>query len=138
MAQPTKGGCKCGSVRYECTADPIAVTLCYCRDCQRFAGGACGNFVILPASEVTVTGQTREYSVQAESERTVNRKFCPECGSPLFATTEHLFAIAVASFDDPSAFKPTMAIWTDSAQPWATIPEGIPRFPRNPPLSSGS
>jgi hypothetical protein len=56
----------------------------------------------------------------------------------VFATTPHLLAITVASFDDPSAFMPTMAIWLDSAQPWAVIPADIARFPRNPPLSSGA
>jgi hypothetical protein len=45
---------------------------------------------------------------------------------------------ADASFDDPSPFTPTMAIWLERAQPWAVIPAGIARFPRNPPLSSGS
>ena len=40
----------------------------------------------------------------------------------MFATTPHLLAITVASFDDPSPFTPTMAIWLDSAQPWAVIP----------------
>jgi hypothetical protein len=55
----------------------------------------------------------------------------------MFATTPHLLAITVASFDDPSPFTPTMAIWLDSAQPWAVIPANLARFPRNPPLSSG-
>ena len=138
MALQVQGGCTCGLVRYECSADPIAVTLCYCRDCQRWSGGSCGNYVLMPASAVTVTGHTTGYSVQAESERIVRREYCRECGSPLFATTPHLFAITVASFDDPSPFKPTMAIWLDSAQPWALIPTDIARFPRNPPLSSGA
>ena len=33
MALQVEGGCRCRLVRYECVADPIAVTLCYCRDC---------------------------------------------------------------------------------------------------------
>jgi hypothetical protein len=138
MAPQVQGGCQCGLVRYECGADPIAVTMCYCRDCQRWSGGPCGNYVIMPASVVTVRGQTKGYSVRAESERIVRREFCGECGSPLFATTPHLLAITVASFDDPSPLKPTMAIWLDSAPPWALIPTNIARFPRNPPLSSGA
>lgn len=137
MPQRIEGGCKCGAVRYECVADPLAVTLCYCRDCQQFAGGACGNFVVMPVPSVTVTGEIKRYRVQAESNRTVSREFCTECGSPLFATTPHLHAITVASFDDPSPFAPTMAIWVDSAPQWAVIPPDIPRFPQNPPISSG-
>ena len=138
MAGSYQGGCRCGQIRYECHAAPIAVTLCYCRDCQRWSGGACGNYVIMPAMAVTRQGHTTGYSVQAESTRVVCREFCPACGSPVFAATPHLLAITVASFDDPSPFTPTMAIWLDSAQPWAVIPDTIARFPRNPPLSSGA
>ena len=137
MPQKIAGGCRCGQVRYECAADSLAVTLCYCRDCQQFAGGACGNFAVMPVKSVSVTGKVKSYSVQAESNRTITRDFCPECGSPLFATTPNLRAITVASFDDPSPFEPTLAIWLDSAPPWALIPPDIPQFPRNPPLSSG-
>lgn len=138
MALQVQGGCRCRLVRYACIADPIAVTLCYCRDCQSSSGGSCGNYVIMPASAVTVTGQTTGYSVQAESQRSVRREFCGVCGSPLFAQTPRLLAITVASFDDPGPFKPTMAIWLDSAQPWVLIPDNIARFPRNPPLSAGA
>ncbi len=138
MTGQRQGGCLCGRIRYQCSAEPIAVTMCYCRDCQRWSGGAYGNYVIMPAATVTRQGQTTGYSVQVESARVVRREFCPECGSPVFATTPHLLAITVASFDDPSPFKPTMAIWLDSAQPWAVIPTDIARFPRNPPLSSGA
>jgi hypothetical protein len=137
MAGRIEGGCKCGLIRYECVADPVAVSLCYCRDCQQFSGAASANFVIMPAATMTVTGTPRSYSVQAESARTVSREYCGDCGSPLFARTPHVLAITVASFDDPSPFKPTMAIWLESAQPWAPIPDDVARFPRNPPLTSG-
>lgn len=138
MAVLYQGGCRCGQIRYACQAAPIAVTLCYCRDCQHWSGGACGNYVLMPAKAVTRQGRTMGYRVQADSGRVVHREFCPECGSPLFATTPHLLAMTVASFDDPSPFTPTMAIWLDSAPLWAVIPAHIARFARNPPLSSGA
>jgi hypothetical protein len=33
------GGCMCGAVRYECTATPMFMGNCHCRDCQRASGG---------------------------------------------------------------------------------------------------
>lgn len=139
MAQRLNGGCKCGMVRYECFADPIAVSFCYCRDCQMTSGGPFANYVVVPASAVKVTkGQAKGYSVKAESDRIVTREFCGDCGSPLFAKTVHVFAITAASFDDPGPLKPTMAIWLSSAQPWAPIPGNVERFPKNPPLTSGA
>jgi hypothetical protein len=138
MAGIVTGGCRCTKVRYQCTAAPVAVTLCYCRDCQSWSGGAFGHYVIMPSSDTTIVGDVTGYDVQAESARTIRREYCFECGSPLFARTPHLLAITVASFDDPAPYHPTMAIWIDSAQPWAMIPDHIPRFARNPPLSSGT
>jgi hypothetical protein len=32
------GGCICGAVRYELTADPVTLYACHCTDCQRATG----------------------------------------------------------------------------------------------------
>jgi hypothetical protein len=34
------------AVRYERTADFIAMSFCYCRDCQRLSGSAFGSFIL--------------------------------------------------------------------------------------------
>lgn len=132
------GGCRCRRVRYICRAAPLAVTLCYCSDCQSWSGGPCGNFAVIPAEALTVMGATTVFTAHSDSGRIMRREFCPNCGSPLFASTPHLLAIAVASFDDPLPFKPTMAIWFDRAPVWTQLPSDIARHPRNPPLSSGA
>ncbi|PYK62656.1 MAG: aldehyde-activating protein, partial [Verrucomicrobia bacterium] len=48
---PTKftGGCTCGAIRYECTAEPIVMFNCHCRDCQRGSGGPYTGVVYVPA-----------------------------------------------------------------------------------------
>lgn len=132
------GGCRCRRVRYLCSVSPVAVTLCFCRDCQSWSGGACGNFAVIPAHALTVTGAATAFTAQCDSGRIMHREFCRDCGSPLFARTPHLLAVAVGSFDDPSPFRPTMAIWLDRAPAWVLLPDDLTRYPGNPPLSSGA
>jgi hypothetical protein len=138
MAIHPTGGCRCGTVRYECTADFIIMSLCYCRDCQRLSGSAFGSFVLIPPGSMRLKkGQPRHYTAETDSGRLMTREFCGDCGSPLFVWTDNIFGIAAGSLDEPSVLQPSMAIWLDSAQSWAPIPGHLQRFPRNPPISSG-
>src|SRR5437764_12460030 len=38
MKIPFTGGCSCGAIRYESTAEPIMMFKCHCRDCQQATG----------------------------------------------------------------------------------------------------
>ena len=49
LATPFSGGCACGAIRYECTAEPVLMFHCHCRDCQRASGGPYSSYVIVPA-----------------------------------------------------------------------------------------
>ena len=48
MSKSCSGGCGCGAIRYESTAEPVLMLHCHCRDCQRSSGGPFSSFVILP------------------------------------------------------------------------------------------
>jgi len=50
MATRFTGGCLCGRVRYECSADPLFMGHCHCRDCQKASGGAYEPDIGLPAA----------------------------------------------------------------------------------------
>jgi hypothetical protein len=56
-----EGGCL-GQVRYSVGADPIHVTICHCRFCQRATGGAYMIEPFLEETELTITaGEPRIY-----------------------------------------------------------------------------
>jgi hypothetical protein len=132
------GGCRCGAIRYSCFCEPLAVSYCYCRDCQKTSGGPFCNYAVVPAESVKLLhGMPKSYRVVADSGNEVTREFCGKCGSPLFAKNGVVFVLAVGSLDEPKLVKPTIAIWLDSAQPWAPIASDVARFNGNPPITLG-
>jgi hypothetical protein len=130
------GGCACGAIRYECTAEPILVWKCHCRDCQRATGSAFAMGVFFPTPAFTFTkGEAQYYVVKGESGRTVYRGFCPACGSPVGARAEAFPDIRVvyaASLDDPSGLEPLAEVWTSSAQPWDYLNPALPKYEHQP------
>lgn len=107
---------------------------CHCRDCQYASGGDGSTAMIVNADAVSVQGTATSYAVTADSGTTVVRQFCGTCGSPLFASSPvapAVMVIKIATLDDPSWIVRSAHIWTDSAHPWALVPEAILKFPKN-------
>jgi hypothetical protein len=137
MATTFTGGCLCGAVRYECSADPFFMGNCHCRDCQKASGGAYDPAIGLPAAALKITGKVKYHDIKAESGNTLTRGFCPECGARLFGKTSgmaDLAMITAGSLDDPIQYKPSMDIFTASAQPWDHMNLALPKFPKMPPM----
>ena len=135
MATPFTGGCMCGAVRYECSAEPVMAGNCHCRDCQRASGGAFVSALAVPRNALKITGEVKYYDVKGDSGNTVSRGFCPNCGARLFgrpAVVSDLIVIMAGSLDDPSWYKPGMDFYTASAQPWAHMNPDLPKFPQMP------
>ena len=55
------GHCLCGSVSFECSAEPEFPHCCHCDDCRRASGGVYGSFVYVSAKALQVTGEMRSY-----------------------------------------------------------------------------
>ncbi|BAY40131.1 glutathione-dependent formaldehyde-activating GFA [Nostoc sp. NIES-2111] len=131
------GRCLCGSVRHECSAPPVAMGNCHCRDCQRATGSAYASALLVPQSAVTIIGDVKYYEVIGESGSIVGRGFCPNCGSRLFSKPPipELMGIMAGSLDDPSWFSPTMDIYTASSQPWDYMNPNLSKFTKMPAMS---
>jgi hypothetical protein len=128
-----RGGCLCGAVRYECTADPGNASYCHCDDCKRATGGPYTVGVLARAADLRILGgQVKGYTSIADSGRKITREFCPNCGSPLFTRAEKFsdsVFLKAGSLDEPQRIQPNCQIWTKRAVPWAYIDEKLPCFP---------
>ena len=129
------GGCQCGALRYECSAEPLFSGNCHCRDCQKATGGAYVPAFAVPISAVKIAGQVKYYDSRADSVNTFSRGFCPTCGSRVFGKTSgfpDFLLITAGSLDAPSRFTPGTDFFTQSAQPWDHMNPALPKFAKQP------
>jgi len=131
------GGCLCGQVRFTIEADPVGARMCWCRDCQRIASGSATVNVLFPEEAVHYTGEMTTLSMIADSGNSVERGFCPKCGSQMYSRTVEPkgqpMRVRAGTLDDPELIAPTAIIWADSAPSWAPLDPKLPHHPKGPP-----
>lgn len=127
------GQCRCGAVRYELSGEPIGVSLCHCRDCQRSAGAPMVSWAMYPESSLTLKqGQPKTIN----SSGSAMRSFCAECGSGLFYRNAPILPglvdVQTATLDDPDLLPPTKQIQTAERLQWVRHMDNLPEFERFP------
>ena len=130
------GGCLCRQVRFQITAEPIAMRLCWCRVCQYLGAGNATVNLVFPSNAITNEGEPRDFRSIADSGNVMHRRFCPNCGTPLFSQAEsrpHLIIVRNGALDDTELLKPGATIWTAAAPEWAWIDGVLPQHAGQPP-----
>lgn len=106
MAEPMTGGCACGRVRYTAQIHDDDAYLCHCRMCQRATGSVSVAFKNVEQADVSWEHEPDWY----DSSAIAVRPYCRACGTSLgfkFKQGSDKIDLTVASFDDPSRFKPS-------------------------------
>ena len=125
--------CHCGSLRAKTSGDPLTVTLCHCRDCQRRTGAVASSGAIFAKAEVTVEGEWKVFERDAAEGRRVRFHFCPNCGTSLYWEGDFnadLCGIAVGAFADPTFPPPLLSVYEQSRHEWVQLPDGVKRAQR--------
>jgi hypothetical protein len=134
------GSCLCGSIRYDCDAEPILTAICHCPHCQKQTSAPFSIVVAVPKGSLRIEGQTlKTFDDVGESGQPVRRKFCGNCGSPIVSYLEampELAFIKAGTLEDTSWLNPTMEVWCQTAQPWVKIDQSRQLADRNPPLAA--
>lgn len=131
----SEGGCLCGSVRYHLEGDPLLVGICHCRHCQKQSGAPFSVVAGVAAQALSLQGETRTFHDTGDSGSTVERIFCPACGSPLVSRIEAvpgLVFLKTGTLDDPSGIAPTFEVYCDRR--WPFLPD---LAPEQHPLAAG-
>lgn len=131
------GHCMCGAVTYSVTAEPGIVAVCNCIDCQHQTGSAHSVVFGVPASELSVEGDSlKMYATKAEdSGVATERNFCSGCGSPIVtysAAYPGMAFIKAGTLDDTSWIEPKVEIWCGSKPAWSPDFPDAHHFERDP------
>lgn len=106
------GSCSCGKVNFTVTGEPLCLGICHCTDCRQESGSAFTYFGVWRAADLHCDGPTAVHE---------GRRFCPTCGSRLFATSEQEAEIKLGSLRDaPTGLVPTYELWIKRREPWLT------------------
>jgi hypothetical protein len=128
--------CHCGTLKVRLAGDPVLVSSCHCRACQRRTGALFGSTSFFKKSQlVAVEGEHRHFPRPADSGNVLTFHFCPTCGSNVYWVSHaspDMLSVAAGCFADPDFPAPVRTVWTETKHRWLEFPAAIPRFPRAP------
>ena len=120
-----KGGCSCGSVRFELGDHPLWVLACHCDACKKRTGSAYGVSVVVEDAAVQdFDGVTKTFMRIGDSGNKVRYEFCPHCATTLrwhvdIVPNRQVFA--TGAFHNMRQFEPIAEMYTDEAAAWAPL-----------------
>jgi hypothetical protein len=126
------GACHCGLISFTAEIDPTRVMVCHCTDCQVLSGSSFRVIVAAPIETFALRGHPKTYVKIAEGGNRRAQVFCPECGTPLFATEpENATAVIIrlGCIKQRSQLKPAVQIWQHSSVPWLSDLQNITGSP---------
>lgn len=123
------GACHCGRISFTAEIDPARVTVCHCSDCQVLSGAPFRAVVQAAVETFVLRGEPRRYVKIAESGNRRVQAFCPDCGTPLFATAPEGAThvnIRMGCVKQRASLPPTSAVWQHSSLPWIGDVKALP------------
>jgi len=126
------GACHCGQITYEAEVDPGRSGICHCTDCQALTGTAFR--VSLPTVAVTfrLLSGTPSVYLKTTADSGVKRRhaFCPNCGSPVYASADEdnppTRTLRVGGLAQREQLAPRRRIWCQSALSWSQDISSLP------------
>ena len=132
MSSPVlTGHCGCGAVTFDISEPLEAAAYCHCTRCQRRSGTAVQASAKVAPGSLTVTAGEAKLSAWSPGGG-LDKVFCGECGSALFARDPDSGAIVIVrlgAIDGDPGIRPQAHQFVAYAAPWEPIPDdGLPRF----------
>ncbi|MFT5445043.1 MAG: hypothetical protein ACI9DC_000203 [Gammaproteobacteria bacterium] len=120
------GSCLCGTVQFQIDGAFDRMTHCHCSMCRKSHGAPFATYATCAASQFAWTAG-EDAIMRRESSPGFARTFCRHCGSSLPAASERGVHVPTGCIDGDPGLRPSMHIFSDSAAPWHTIADTLPR-----------
>ena len=125
------GACHCGNITFKAEADPEKSVICHCTDCQTLSGTVFRTVLLVAESDFTLlSGTPKIYLKTADSGNIREQAFCPDCGTPLYASSvggnDRVLGLRVGALQQRGEIVPKKQIFTHSALEWLPDMPDIP------------
>ena len=110
MSEAYTGGCACGAIRYEISAEPVFMNHCQCLDCQRRSGTGHGSYLTSWASRREARGKATHCEVVGRQRQCQDARLLSGLRvaglSDIRWPCRNSSPSMPASLDDPARYKP--------------------------------
>lgn len=132
---PALGSCTCRQIRYRITETPLFVHCCHCRWCQRETGSAFALNAMIESDRLELLeGAVEIIDTPSNSGKGQRIARCPKCQVAVWShyagAGEQISFVRVGTLDEPERFPPDIHIFTESKQPWVSLPDNVPVVPQ--------
>lgn len=120
-----RASCSCGQLSARIIGDPVRISICHCLACQRRTGSPFAQQARFLRENVTVTGETTQFTLVGDEGSRASFHFCPRCGATVYYEAEGLEAfltIPVGAFADPDFPAPEFSIYESRMHRWVVPP----------------
>jgi len=92
---------------------------------------------VVAATDITFSGELKEWSRSSDSGNINTAKFCPNCGNRIYHLNPEqpeLIKLKLKPVDSDCAhlFEPIAHVWVREKQSWYVIPDGVKVFDSQP------
>lgn len=130
MAEPIRGSCLCGGVRFEVEGPFLRANHCHCSRCRKHSGTTGCMQARVGREQFRLLEGEERIEVYGRGEGAV-KAFCRVCGSSLFGgdwPDGRQVSIRLGAFDDDPGIAPQLHTFVDSRAPWDRITDDLPRY----------
>jgi hypothetical protein len=137
MNQSTvRGGCLCGTVKFEVSGEPKLFFHCHCSRCRKVTGtGHASNMFFQRGALKWLKGEEQVRGFKLPEAQRFTNNFCAVCGSrlPRQPKDTDTVIIPAGSLDDEAPIKPQARIFFGSRASWSCGGDELPAHLELPP-----